>query len=122
PDRALACPPDVLVPRPSLRRPYHISASPHRKTVRWCIGTTRPIAWLVIVDPELSRPIGAATLRQGYGLTRKEAALALALAEGETVARAAERLEIRYETARTHLRRILSKTQTSRQAELVALI
>src|SRR5439155_27325673 len=113
---------DVLVPRPSLRRPYHISASPHRKTLRWFIGTTGPVAWLVIVDPELSRPIGAEALRQGYGLTRKESAVVVALAEGGTVARAAERLEIRYETARTHLRRILSKTQTSRQADLVALL
>lgn len=122
PDTALECPPDVLVPRQSLRRPYHISASVVRKTPRWLVGTTGPVALLVIVDPELSRPIGAEALRQGYGLTRKEAALAMALAEGETVARAAERLQIRYETARTHLRRILSKTQTSRQADLVALL
>ena len=122
PDAALECPPDVLVPRPSLRRPYRISASPLRKTLRWLAGGSGPVALLVIVDPELSRPIDAEALRQGYGLTRKEAALAMALAGGETVARAAERLGIRYETARTHLRRILSKTQTSRQVELVALL
>jgi DNA-binding CsgD family transcriptional regulator len=61
-------------------------------------------------------------LKQGYGLTTREAMLAQALGEGDTVAQAAERLQIRYETARTHLRRILSKTRTSRQTELVLLL
>jgi DNA-binding CsgD family transcriptional regulator len=55
-------------------------------------------------------------------LTPAEARLAVALTQGQTLEQAAERLAIRYETARTHLRRILEKTQTSRQADLMMLL
>jgi DNA-binding CsgD family transcriptional regulator len=121
-DRSLGVAPDVLVPRPSQRRPYLVTASPLRQSLGPFIGMMRPVALVLVTDPELRSPVAAETLRQGYKLTPKEATLALALADGHTLERAAERLGIRYETARTHLRRILSKTQTSRQAELAALI
>jgi DNA-binding CsgD family transcriptional regulator len=77
---------------------------------------------VLITDPERRRPLDVELLQQGFGLTPREAALARALVDGDTVAAAADRLEMRYETARTHLRRILSKTQTSRQSELVLLL
>jgi DNA-binding CsgD family transcriptional regulator len=44
------------------------------------------------------------------------------LGQGQTLDEAAEQLQMRYETARTHLRRILSKTETSRQTELALLL
>jgi DNA-binding CsgD family transcriptional regulator len=122
PDTFLEPPPDVLVPRISLRAPYHVTASPVRRTLRPFIGMTAPVGALIVTDPEHSRPISREALRQAYGLTPKEAALATALADGHTLEQAAARLEMRYETARTHLRRIMSKTQTSRQAELVRLL
>ena len=83
---------------------------------------TRVAAHVIVRDPELHRPVAAEALMQGYGLTPREASLAVALGDGVTVEQAAERLAMRYETARTHLRRILSKTQTSRQAELMNLL
>jgi DNA-binding CsgD family transcriptional regulator/PAS domain-containing protein len=122
PDSLLGAPPDVLVHRPSLRRPYHVTASSLRRTVRPYIGGTRPAALVLITDPELHRAIDARALQQGYGLTPAEARLAVALTQGQTLEQAAERLAIRYETARTHLRRILEKTQTSRQADLMMLL
>lgn len=48
--------------------------------------------------------------------------LAARLFEGKSLEQVAGELAITYETARTHLRRIFSKTGTSRQAELVLLI
>jgi DNA-binding CsgD family transcriptional regulator/PAS domain-containing protein len=122
PDAFLEPPPGVLVPRTSLRAPYHVTASPVRRTLRPFIGMTAPVGALILTDPERCRPISREALRQAYGLTPKEAALATALADGHTLEQAAARLEMRYETARTHLRRIMSKTQTSRQAELVRLL
>jgi len=122
PDRSLDVPPDVLVRRPSLRRPYFITASPLRRSPRPFIGMARPVALVIVRDPEAHRTIAAEALIQGYGLTPREAGLAVALADGHTVEQAAEQLAMRYETARTHLRRILSKTQTSRQAELMKLL
>ncbi|HEX7797350.1 MAG TPA: LuxR C-terminal-related transcriptional regulator [Vicinamibacterales bacterium] len=122
PDGFLEPPPDVLVPRTSLRPPYHVTASALRRTLRPFIGLTAPVAALIVTDPERARPIAREALRQAYRLTPKEAALASALADGKTLEQAAAQLNVRYETARTHLRRIMSKTETSRQAELVKLL
>ena len=61
-------------------------------------------------------------LRSHFGLTLAEARLALHLGTGETLRSAAAKLQISYETARTQLKRIFSKTATCRQAELVVVI
>jgi DNA-binding CsgD family transcriptional regulator/PAS domain-containing protein len=122
PGESIVSPPDVLVPRLSLERPYHVTASPLRRTLRPFTGMTTPVVVVLIVDPALRRPIASEALRRTYGLTPKEAALALALGEGHTLEQAAAQLTMRYETARTHLRRILSKTETHRQAELIKLL
>ena len=116
------CPSDVLVMRPSGRRPYHVIASPLRQRPRPLAGIPAPVALVLIRDPEQQRPIGLDALKQGYALTSREAELALSLTEGETLQRTADRLGMTYETARTHLRHILSKTGTSRQAELMTLL
>lgn len=62
--------------------------------------------------------IDARQLKQ-YELTPTEAALACALAEGETVREFAERRGITEQTARGHLKRVLFKTGTHRQPDLV---
>ena len=122
PGESLDCPPRVLVRRTSSRLPYHLTAAPLRWTPRAFAGTGAPVAVLLIADPEQRQPVAGDVLKQMFGLTAKEAALARALADGHTLERAAEQLEMRYETARTHLRRIMSKTDTSRQTELVLLL
>jgi DNA-binding CsgD family transcriptional regulator len=122
PGEAVECPPDVLVMRPSGRRPYHLTAAPLRRRPTSFAGVAAPVALVLIRDPERRHPVGLDALKQGYDLTSREADLALSLAEGETLQRAADRLRMQYETARTHLRRILSKTGTSRQAELMVLL
>jgi len=121
PGGSLVCPPDVLVARSSDSRPYHVTAGPLRRAPRPYLGTTLPVAIAVVNDPERHRPAAPAVFRQWFGLTAKEAALTAALAEGATLERAAEQLTMRYETARTHLRRVLTKTGTSRQVELILL-
>jgi DNA-binding CsgD family transcriptional regulator/PAS domain-containing protein len=122
PGESIECPPGVLVPRAESRRPYHVTAAPLRRTLQPFLGMTTPVAVVLITDPERRRPVATDTLRHAYGLTPREAMLALMLAEGQTLEQAAERLTMRYETARTHMRRILSKTRTSRQADLVMLL
>jgi len=57
-----------------------------------------------------------------FGLTPSEARLALHLVTGETLRSAAAELHISYETARTQLKSIFSKTGTCRQAELVVVV
>lgn len=61
-----------------------------------------------------------ATLSSGTPLTATEALVASRLAAGRSVADICRELRIRETTARTHLRHLFQKTQTCRQAELVA--
>lgn len=68
------------------------------------------------------RLVVVARLRELYGLTAAEAALAAVLASGESLAEAAKTLRIGRETARFHLRNVFAKTGTRRQPALVRLI
>ena len=112
----------VVVPRPSMRRPYVVRIGSLRRKLRQFVGTEAPVVVALITDPEEQRPLPADLLMKSFQLTAREAALAVKLAEGCTVEQAAEELQIRYETARTHLRRIFDKTNTNRQTDLVLLL
>jgi DNA-binding CsgD family transcriptional regulator len=57
-----------------------------------------------------------------FGLTRSEASLAIELANGATLKDAADTRGITYETARTQLKTIYSKTDTHSQAQLVSAV
>jgi DNA-binding CsgD family transcriptional regulator len=116
------CQHDLLVARPSGRLPYHVTATPLRRNTNAPVSTRTPVALVLISDPERQRLVGADALKQAFNLTSREALLARLLAEGQSLQAAAERMRMRYETARTHLRHVLSKTGTSRQAELVGLV
>jgi DNA-binding CsgD family transcriptional regulator len=112
----------VLIPRPSALRKYRVVSAPLFSRGRLLLGMPVPHAVVLIHDPEREQPDNAALLIELYRLTRKEAALAMKLSNGKSLNEAAEELRITYETARTHLRRIFSKTGTSRQTELLLLI
>jgi DNA-binding CsgD family transcriptional regulator len=112
----------VSVPRPSLRRDYQVVTAPLLGQFRQFIGLPRPMVLVLITDPERQATANAELLMQMFKLTPKEAAMAAKLSEGKSVEQAAGELSITYETARTHLRRIFSKTGASRQAELLLLI
>lgn len=61
-------------------------------------------------------------LRAEFGLTAAEAAFALEIIKGDGKRAAAERCNISFSTARTHLSRIFDKTGVRRQAELVRVL
>lgn len=63
-----------------------------------------------------------AKLEQAYSMTRAEARVARRLADGHSLKEIAGQLSISEETARTHAKRAMHKTDTHRQAELVALM
>lgn len=66
-----------------------------------------------------SRETSTESVRRLFGLTEKEAQLALSLANGRTIQEAADELGMSINTARTHLRSIFTKTGIYRQTELV---
>lgn len=80
-------------------------------------------AILLVSDPE-KRPAAAPPdlLRKLFNLTLTEVTLLCHLDQGVALPAAAEIMEISFETARSHLKRIFSKTGTNRQSELLLLI
>jgi DNA-binding CsgD family transcriptional regulator len=112
----------VAIPRVSLRREYLVMAAPLLTRFAQFNGMARPMAVVLITDPERQTPARQELMIRIYRLTPREAAVAEKLFEGKSVAKAAEELTITYETARTHLRRVFSKTGVSRQAELLLLM
>jgi DNA-binding CsgD family transcriptional regulator len=117
---SLDCPKVVLVERKSMKPAYQVTVTRIRHDIR----ALYPTPWFVVVisDPEQSCQTQPALLIQLYGLTPKEAELATRLSAGKTVEASSAELNISYETARTHLRRIFDKTGVSRQTELVLLL
>jgi len=112
----------LAIPRPSGRRAYQVVVAPLRTRYRQFASTHAPVVVVFITDPELPAPAKRDLLIQLYGLTPKEAQLTAKLSEGKSVEQSAGEMRITYETARTHLRRIFSKTGTSRQGELLLLL
>ncbi len=82
----------------------------------------RPAAVASVTDPDAASVPPATRLGALYGLTGSEAAVALQLASGRTLAQAAEALGLTVGSARQYLQRVFGKTQVVRQAELVRLV
>ena len=90
---------------------------------RYSESKQRPSVAVFLRDPESNAAQPShELLRRLFGLTRMEAALAMLLAEGHTLDEAAEKMDVRRNTARTHLRSIFCKTGVTRQTMLVRLL
>ena len=81
-----------------------------------------PFSILYVGDDEAHRVGHPELLRALFGLTPTEARIAAAVANGLSLAEVAGELRLGMGTVRWHAKRILSRTETSRQAELVRMI
>jgi DNA-binding CsgD family transcriptional regulator len=63
-----------------------------------------------------------ATMSRMYGLTPAEAKVAALIARGLSGRQAADKLEVGYNTLKTHLRRVFVKTDTNNQGALIRLM
>jgi len=111
----------LTISRPSGARPYILQIFP-RVFRAAGNGAGAAGAMLFIFDPEGHSEIDGEWLRTLYGLTPAEAKLATLFSIGLSPIEAAQELGITVNTARTHLKRLYSKTGTSRQPELVHLL
>jgi DNA-binding CsgD family transcriptional regulator len=107
--------------RPSGKQPFGIFVNPLTREYP-SLATFRPAVCVIVTDPECRTLLPAERLQESFDLTEAEARLAVLLANGEDLRRAAEQLNITYGTARTRLAQIFQKTDTRRQAELVRLM
>jgi DNA-binding CsgD family transcriptional regulator len=92
-----------------------------RKTCNRFISSERLVVGLFIVDRNRGAAERVNVFAPLFGLTPAETRVLAALISGEGLTSAIKRLEMTEPTARTHLRHILAKTDTRRQAELMRL-
>ena len=114
-------PGDVMaVTRPSGRRAFPLmvgpllAASPHNIS-------HEAKAIVFVADPEGGPVTTTEVLETLYGLTRAEAALVRLIAKGRSLDEVAAERGVTIHTVRSQLKQVFSKTETSRQGELVHL-
>jgi DNA-binding CsgD family transcriptional regulator len=102
---------------------YYLQFVPVGGHARDVFKATAAVATLIQRCPRPSC-VGAthAMIRDAFGLTDREIDVAALLGEGLNLADIARQLRVRIGTARNHLKNVFEKTDTRRQAELVALI
>ena len=110
----------LLISRPSGARSFEVLVPPLPSSNLLSRGG--PAAALFITDPEGETGLDAQRLRDLFGLTPAEIRLVMALVRGQSVEDYAETAGISSNTARTHVKRIYSKTGVRRQSELVRLL
>jgi DNA-binding CsgD family transcriptional regulator len=110
----------VLISHPERKHPYQLWVAPlhNNRSAR-----SRCVASLVFIC-DTQRPLTevAGVLEDFYDFTPSEARLATQLMNGASLTDSATALGIRVQTAKSHLKRIFSKTHTQRQSELVHLL
>ena len=84
--------------------------------------TREPVALVLIEDPSRGRSFAPDLLRQLFGLTPAEAALAVELLSGKWVDEIAAERKVGMPTVRTQLQAVLAKTGCDRQSELLRLL
>jgi DNA-binding CsgD family transcriptional regulator len=106
--------------RASRDRPLNLLVAPLRGRL---LTREAPRASVVVfvTDPDRVPSTPVDHVQRWLGVTRAEAALVMQLLRGRSVEDAADALGISAHTARTQLKRALTKTSTGRQAELVRL-
>jgi len=102
------------------RGPLTLTVAPLRPR-RSRLDGRAPMALVFLRDPE-STTVSPGQLRDIFGFTRSEAAIAVELVRGRSLAQVAAAQGVSLETVRSHLKRLLAKTGTRRQAEVVGLI
>jgi DNA-binding CsgD family transcriptional regulator len=111
--------PPLLMPRADAR-PWVLDVLPPPPLCRAWVREVHALA--VVTDLDAQSQPAAARLCHVFGLTPREADLALLIGGANGLDDAAEQLKITREHARQRLKLVFAKTGVHRQAELVALI
>lgn len=113
---------EVAMPRED-RRPLLLSIVPvGRRMTDHLDPALRAAAMVIVVDPDVRPWPRLEGFIRVYGLTPAEGRVLDALLDSDALDAVAMRLGIGRATVKTHLNRILAKTGTSRQTQLIRLI
>jgi DNA-binding CsgD family transcriptional regulator len=86
------------------------------------LGVQGEAVALYVSDSRKSIETPEELLQQLFGLTNREAAVLRALVQGDDLREIAKRLDIGFQTVKTHIQHIMRATGANRQAELVTLV
>ncbi|WP_225771055.1 helix-turn-helix transcriptional regulator [Inquilinus sp. Marseille-Q2685] len=112
----------LSIGRPSGRRALAVHVLPVGPATAAGAGQSRTTALVVIADPDSEPETSQTMLRQLFGFTNAEAAVALRILPGRGLQEVADDLKVSLATVRSHQQRVFEKTGTRRQAELVRLL
>ncbi|HMV87823.1 MAG TPA: LuxR C-terminal-related transcriptional regulator [Blastocatellia bacterium] len=111
----------LKIDRPGELRPYFLRVKPLKIEVAH-LNFRQPTALLLLNDPEQLLESDEEILQWMFELTPTEAHFAAILLRGKSPDEVAEELNITSNTAKTHLKHIFQKTETSNQRDLVILL
>jgi DNA-binding CsgD family transcriptional regulator len=111
----------IAVSRPSGERSYAVMVTPLLAAPAKD-GMSDAVVAIFVADPSARFFTGPEALTELYQLTHSEAELVRLLASGLSLEEAAVKRGVSLNTARSHLKHVFAKTDTSRQGELVRLI
>jgi DNA-binding CsgD family transcriptional regulator len=112
----------VEVSRPSGRNPFRLVLMPAHASGGVPLGVSQPTITVLIADSESEAEPDQSLLRELFSLTRAEARIAGKLALGRSVEEIATEAGTSVATVRTHVKRIMAKTGTERQGQLISLV
>lgn len=100
--------------------PYVFSVTPLHESLSCLRFDCSAATCLLVDDLDVSHAPATLSLRNVFGLTRAEAAVATSLIRGRTNEEIAAERNVSIHTIRTQVKRVLAKTGTHTQAEMVA--
>lgn len=106
--------------RASSRLPYLVAIE-RAKVDRTPVLPMEPRVIMLVDDPSIETRVCLDSLRRIHGLTKAEARTAVDLIAGRTLDEIACGRGVAIGTVRTHVKRLMAKTRTSRQADIVRL-
>jgi DNA-binding CsgD family transcriptional regulator len=110
----------IAIERDDGKLPLTILVTPFRPHFGG-LAAPLPAALIFIRDPE-APAMAADILRDLFGFTPAQAAVAARVAEGESLDAIAATLRISHHTVRDHLKIVFAKTGTRRQSQLAAML
>jgi DNA-binding CsgD family transcriptional regulator len=110
----------LRITRPNGRIALDVVVSPLATGETWRFAD-RAVAAVYISDPAQNEEVSERMLVRLHRLTRAEAKVAALIASGASGRKVAQRLNVSYNTVKTHLKHIYGKTSTRGQGELIRL-
>ncbi len=111
----------LRLPKRSGGAPLAMLVMPFRHEAHWSLSR-KPAILVCVTDPQAVAALPARQLMDLFGLTGSEAALAADLLAGQELREIARHRGRSINTVRTHLARVMAKTNVNRQSELMRLL